>query len=313
MRNAFAAEVTALAKADERVVLLSGDIGNRLFNDFKAACPDRFLNCGVAEANMIGTASGLALSGLRPITYTITTFTTLRCLEQIRLDICYHNLPVVVVGVGAGLSYSALNATHHALEDLAVLRVLPNIVVLCPADQAEVHGALQAALAHNGPVYIRLGKKGEPTVHAQPPRFEIGKWIPLREGRDVCLLGVGTMAHVALEAAEMLAESGLQSSVYSCHTVKPLDERVLADACARHRVVVTIEEHAAAAGFGGAVAEWLGDHPEVRPAFHRFGTADRFMYEAGEQEHAREIFGLTPAAIAGRVRELAAKARVGVS
>jgi transketolase len=201
MRNAFASEVTAIAREDERVVLLSGDIGNRLFNDFKQHCDARFLNCGIGEANMISMAAGLALSGLKPITYTITTFTTLRCLEQIRLDVCWHNLPVVVVGVGCGLSYSSLNATHHALEDLAILRVLPNMTILAPADQAEVRASLRAAVAHNGPVYIRLGKKGEPKVHTSAPAFQIGKWIPVREGTDVCLLAVGNMVHVAQEAA----------------------------------------------------------------------------------------------------------------
>jgi transketolase len=304
MRNAFASEMTALAQQDARVVLLSGDIGNRLFNDFKDKAPGRFFNCGVAEANMIGMASGLALSGLRPVTYTITTFTTLRCLEQIRLDVCYHNLPVVIVGVGAGLSYSALNATHHALEDLAILRVMPNMTILCPADQSEVRGALGAALRHDGPVYVRLGKKGEPKVHATAPAFEIGRWIPLREGADACLLAVGTMASVAQEAAERLTAVGLSTRVYSCHTVKPLDTAVLSDAFSRFPVVASIEEHAAAGGFGGAVAEWLADRGPVRARFHRFGTADRFMYEAGEQEHAREIFGLTPEAIAHRVAAL---------
>lgn len=304
MRNAFASEVTALAAQNERVVLLSGDIGNRLFNDFKERCPGRFINCGVAEANMIGTAAGLALSGLRPITYTISTFTTLRCLEQIRLDICYHNLPVVVVGVGSGLSYSALNATHHALEDLAILRVLPNMTVLCPADQAEVRGALGAALAHDGPVYIRLGKKGEPTVHAQAPAFQIGRWIRTREGTDVCLLAVGTMVSVAVEAAEVLAARGVSAAVFSCHTVKPLDEDVLTDAFQRYAVVASVEEHSVLGGFGGGVAEWLTERPAGRARFHRFGTADRFMYEAGEQEHARELFGLTPSAIADNLAAL---------
>lgn len=304
MRNVFASEITALAREDERIVLLSGDIGNRLFNDFKQHCDGRFLNCGVAEANMIGMAAGLALSGLRPVTYTITTFTTLRCLEQIRLDVCYHNLPVVIVGVGSGLSYSSLNATHHALEDLAILRVMPNMTILCPADQAEVKAALGAACRHDGPVYIRLGKKGEPKVHAQAPAFQIGRWIPVREGADVCLLAVGNMVSVAQEAAGRLAAAGISTTVLSCHTVKPLDEGALAEVFAKYELVASVEEHSVLGGFGGSVAEWLCERPAVRARFHRFGTADRFMYVAGEQEYAREFFGLSPEAIAEQAAAL---------
>src|SRR5262245_37500104 len=162
MRNAFAAEVTALAGQDERVVLLMGDIGNRLFNDFRDRHPERFFNCGIAEANMTGMAAGMAACGLRPVTYTIAPFVTTRCLEQVRVDVCYHRLPVTIVGVGAGLSYASLGATHQACEDIAFLRALPGMTVVCPADPLEVRLALRAALRHPGPVYLRLGKKGEP-------------------------------------------------------------------------------------------------------------------------------------------------------
>ena len=158
MRNAFAQEITALAAEDKRIVLLSGDIGNRLFDPYKKQFPDRFYNCGVAEANMTSVAAGMALSGLRPVTYTIAAFNTVRCLEQIRVDVCYQGLPVVIVGVGGGLSYAALNATHHALEDVAFLRILPNMTVICPGDAWEVRAAVRAAIKHNGPVYVRLGK-----------------------------------------------------------------------------------------------------------------------------------------------------------
>src|ERR1700722_8982499 len=173
MRNAFASEMAALADKDERVVLLMGDIGNRLFNDFRAAHPRRFFNCGVAEANMTSMAAGMAACGLRPFTYTITPFATTRCLEQIRVDICYHHLPVVVVGVGAGLSYASLGGTHHACEEVAMLRALPDMTIVCPGDPLEVRLALRAALDWNRPLYLRLGKKGEPAVHAGTPQFII--------------------------------------------------------------------------------------------------------------------------------------------
>lgn len=160
MRNTFASEITELARHDEKVVLVSGDIGNKLFDGFKKVAGARFINCGAAEANMIGMAAGMAQCGLRPVVYTINSFLATRCYEQIRVDLCYHKLPVILVGVGAGLSYASLGATHHSLEDLAILRVLPHMKLVCPGDPVEVRLALRAALREDGPVYVRLGKKG---------------------------------------------------------------------------------------------------------------------------------------------------------
>ncbi len=213
MRNAFSAEITALAAEDERVILLSGDIGNRLFDDLKARSPNRFINCGVAEANMISMAAGMAMSGLRPFAYTINAFITTRCLEQIRVDVCYHHVPVTIVGVGAGLAYASLGGTHHSCEDISILRVLPHMTVICPGDPVEVRLAMRAALQHDGPVYIRLGKKGEAVVHQQPPPFAIGKGIIVRRGSDVCLLSSGNMLSVAMEASDELARREVHEDV----------------------------------------------------------------------------------------------------
>jgi transketolase len=301
MRNAFAAEITALAAEDDRVVLLSGDIGNRLFDDFKARAPGRFFNCGVAEANMIGVAAGMAMCGLRPVAYTITPFVTTRCLEQIRVDVCYHHVPVVIVGTGSGLSYASLGATHHSCEDIAFLRSLPHMTVVCPADPVEARLAVRAALAYDDPVYIRLGKKGEPVVHKQPPQFVIGKGIVVRPGREVGLLSTGNMLPVAVRAAELLGDKGVSAEVVSLHTVKPLDDALLADAFARFEAVVTVEEHSLLGGLGGAIAEWLVDRPGQKARLLRVGTGDTFIHEAGDQEYARRHFGLTPEAIAERV------------
>ncbi len=304
MRNAFADEITRLAKRDSRVVLLSGDIGNRLFNTYKAACPERFYNCGVAEANLIGMASGLAMSGMRPVAYTIVPFITTRCLEQIRVDLCYHHQPVVIVGVGGGLSYASLGATHHSCEDIAFLRALPEMSVVCPADAMEVRGALRAALAHDGPVYLRLGKKNEPVIHDHVPELRIGSSIRLRDGNDVAMLSTGNLLPVVLEAADLLAgRHQLSVRVESFHTVKPLDETCLRDVFASCRVVATIEEHSRLGGLGGAVAEWLTDHPATRARLVRVGCGDVFPHQAGSQDYARERFGLTTEGIARSIRE----------
>jgi transketolase len=281
---------------------LSGDIGNRLFDKFRAAHPSRFYNCGVAEQNMTGVAAGMAMTGMRPITYTIAPFVTTRCLEQIRTDICYHDLPVMVVAVGGGLSYAGLGPTHHACEDIAFLRAIPNMVVMCPADAWEVRAAMRAALQQDKPVYMRIGKRGEPKVHADTPAdFRIGKALTIAEGSDVCLLSTGTMLPDVIEAAHLLKTKGVSAQVVSFHTVKPLDEDCLAAAMARFRLVATIEEHSLIGGFGAAVAEWMVDHAAAPRAFLRFGTPDAFFKRSGEQEYAREQLGLGAHHIADRI------------
>jgi transketolase len=301
MRNAFAQEVTMLAEEDRRVVLLSGDIGNRLFDDYKRSFPERFYNCGVAEANMTSMAAGMAMCGLRPITYTITSFNTIRCFEQIKIDIAYHNLPVIIAGVGSGLSYAELGATHHSCEDIACLRGLPNMQIVNPADPLEVRLALRAALRQDHPVYLRLGKKGEPVIHDSEPFFAIGKGIVMREGRDVCLLGTGAIMPVVLAAAVELEKKGVSTRVVDFHTLKPLDEPLLDRTFAEVRLVVTVEEHNLIGGFGSAVAEWLARGPAKRAHLLCKGVADQFFCMAGNQDYARQHFGLTPDGIASDV------------
>ena len=301
MRNAFAAAITRLGEADPNLVMLAGDIGNRLFDSFKDRHPLRFYNCGVAEANMTGVAAGLAASGLRPITYTITPFNTLRCLEQIRLDICYPNLPVIVVGTGSGLSYASLGATHHSMEDIAVLRTLPNMHVVCPADPVEVGLAVEDALRLGRPTYIRLGKKGEPVIHSTPPNFTIGRGIELRAGGDVSILSVGNMLAVALQTADDLQAHGVSAQVVSMHTVKPLDDALLRAAFTSKKAVVVLEEHGLTGGAGSAVLEW-GNAQEVDlRKLLCIGGPDRFLSGCGGQRQARASLGLTAADIAPRI------------
>jgi len=301
VRNAFAAALTDFGETHSTLVMLAGDIGNRLFDAFKDRHPSRFYNCGVAEANMTGVAAGLAASGLRPITYTITPFNTLRCLEQIRLDVCYPDLPVIVVGTGSGLSYAGLGATHHSMEDIAVLRTLPNMHVVCPADPIEVRLALADALRLGRPTYIRLGKKGEPVIHATPPAFTIGRGIVVRDGGDIVILSVGNMLATALQTADQLQGQGVCAQVVSMHTVKPLDEELLGAAFAAKKVVVVLEEHGLAGGAGSAVLEWGNDRRVDLRKLLCIGGPDRFLSGCGSQLQARELCGLTAAAIVPRI------------
>ncbi|MEM7576713.1 MAG: transketolase C-terminal domain-containing protein [Planctomycetota bacterium] len=310
MRNAFRDAVYEWAKRDERVVLLSADIGNRMFDAFKADIPNRFYNVGIAEQNMIGLASGLAMSGLRPVCYTIANFTTYRVIEQIRVDLCYHHQPVIVAGVGGGLSYATLGSTHHSCEDIGMLRSLPGLDVLTPGDPPEVTACVELAKQKtDGPTYIRLGKKGEPPIHADVPTLKPATWITMPDGSDspdVELLSCGTVLPVAIDAAERLRSQGLGVALRSCVSVKPLDPSALEQAFTRSRLVVTLEEHSTQTGFGSAVAEWKADRELTAPlsaGLLRLGTPDVFLHRTGSQAYARKITGLTPDAILKRVTE----------
>lgn len=302
MRNAFADEMTRMCSANQKPILLSGDIGNKLFDKLKAAAPDQFLNCGVAEANMIGVAAGLAMSGFRPFAYTIVPFITTRVLEQIRVDLCYHNVPATVVGVGGGLSYASLGPTHHALEDIALLRVLPNMSVLCPGDALEVRACLKAAMLHDGPLYIRLGKRGEPIVHASEPKLTVGGSLELKPGKDCTILAVGNLLPEAMKAAETLAEQKIDVGVVSLVSVKPLDGERLTQSFARSKLVVSLEEHSVAGGAGSAILEWISDHDHsAMVKFMRIATPDSFYTQSGKQSYARQQLGLDAPAVAEKI------------
>jgi transketolase len=303
MRNTFAHELTALAAEDPRIVVLSGDIGNRLFDKFKKVAPERFFNCGIAEANMTGVAAGLALTGFRPVTYTITPFAVVRCLEQIRIDVCYHHLPVIIAGTGSGLSYAELGPTHHSLDDVAFMRALPGMTVVCPCDQTELRLAMRAALAQDGPVYLRLGKKGEPALHRSEPVFTLGRAITLRPGADTCILTSGPIAGVALACAELLERRGISARVESVHTVKPLDTGLLQELSGSYPVVAVLEEHGLIGGLGSAVSDWMAAQQGGSFRLVHFGTPDRFLERMGSQEYARTQVGLTPEHLAAALSQ----------
>ncbi len=293
MRNAFADEILSLALADERIVVLSGDIGNRLFDKFKAAMPERFHNCGVAEANMIALAAGLASSGLRPVCYTITPFVTTRCLEQIKLDVCYHSMPVTIVGTGSGLSYAALGSTHHSFEDIAIMRCLPGMRVLAPADAPELRNLLRITFEQSSPTYLRIGKKGEPVL-TEGRHFQPNRWQLMRKGHDATILSCGTILDEALAAAETLSADGIQVAVWNCATVKPLDLETLSSLSPAP--VFTLEEHSILGGFGSAIAEVLSTYSSP-PRLQRLGIPDIFLHDTGEQHESRAHCGIDAAGI----------------
>lgn len=292
MRTAFINALSALAAADERIWLVTGDLGYSVLEAFYERFPARYLNVGVAEQNMTGIAAGLASCGKVVFTYSIANFPTLRCLEQIRNDVCYHELPVKIVSVGGGYAYGPQGYTHHGLEDLAVMRTLPGMTVVAPGDPVETELATRAAAAAPGPCYLRLGKAREPVVHRQPPAFALGQAIRVREGRDVTLISTGGVLPFTLEAAKKLAaEYKIEARVLSMHTLKPLDAAAVASAVRETGGIITVEEHSVTGGLGSAVADVLAGLDEPRRPFRKFGAPDRLNRQIGSQAYLRAFGG----------------------
>lgn len=304
MRTAFIQTLIDLARTDERIYLLVGDLGYSVVEPFREEFPDRFINIGVAEQNMTGIATGLALSGKIVFTYSIGNFPTLRCLEQVRNDVCYHNANVKIVAIGGGLAYGALGMTHHATEDLAIMRALPNMTVVAPGDPVEAALATRAVSQWPGPCYLRLGKAGEPVVHRTPPDFQIGKAIMVRNGSDMTLIVTGGILYNSVQAAARLADQGIQARVLSMPTLKPLDAQSVLAAAQETGNIITVEEHSIIGGLGGAVAEALAESSNSSIAFKRLGINDSFCSQVGSQEYLREAYSLSAEGIAGEALQL---------
>lgn len=299
MRTAFARALVALAERDPRVFLLTGDLGYSVLEPFRERFPERFVNVGVAEQNMIGIAAGLAHSGNVVFVYSIANFPTLRCLEQIRNDVCYHDLPVRVVSVGGGLAYGSAGYTHHGVEDLAVMRALPGLSVFAPGDPLETELITQALLDLPGAAYLRLGKAAEPRVHESLPALELGRAIELIPGSDITLIATGGMLFAAREAALELARThALSVRLLSMHTLKPLDEAAVVAAARQTQLVVTCEEHSCIGGLGSAVADVMAALPAPRARLLKFALPDKASDVVGSQRFLLSRLG----SIADRVR-----------
>lgn len=291
MRNKFAQCLTKLAQNDDTLCLLYADIGNRLFDELKTVAGKRIINAGIAEANMATMASGMALMGFRPFIYTITPFTTARNFEQIKIDLAYAKQPVVIVGTGSGLSYANLGPTHHSFEDIALMRVLPNMQVVCPADSVELEVLMPQLTKVALPTYLRIGKKNEPLNYDEVPNLVIGKAHVLCKGDDIALLCTGTALHIGNQVQRMLTEIGFSVELVSMHTVKPLDEDYLYSIKQR-KLIVTIEEHSIIGGVGAAVCDWY-NFRNLSVQLLRFGIPDQFIDQLHSAEAARERIGLT--------------------
>jgi transketolase len=301
MRTRFFRELVDAASKDARIVLLTGDLGFGVVEPFVEACPGQFVNAGVAEQNMTGLAAGIALSGGKAFTYSIANFPTLRCLEQIRNDIAYHGADVTVVAVGGGLAYGQLGMSHHATEDLAIMRAIPGLAVAAPGDPVETGTVVRDLLAHGGPAYLRLGKAGEASVHEEGLRFERGESVQLRPAGQVALLSTGALLGEVCAAADLLEGHGIRAGIRSFPWLDPLDVEAIRAEASRCEVVVTVEEHSVVGGLGSAVAEVLAETRGAPPLL-RIALPAHYTSVVGDQQYLRSVYGLDSEAIARRVR-----------
>lgn len=298
--GAFGIAATELPETDATVVMLTSDL---LYYSglerFKNKYPERLYNMGIAEQNMVGVAAGMAKEGLIPFATTYATFATTRCCDQVRVNMGYMKLGIKLVGLTSGLSVGILGATHMSIEDMAIMRSIPNITILSPADCTETIKATIAAAHHKGPVYLRLtGVMGNPVVYNHDYDYEIGKAITLKEGTDINIIATGTMVFYALEASKELERKGISCKVVDMHTIKPLDEKCIKDAC-DGKLIVTMEEHSVIGGLGSAVSELLSGWNN-KPAQLIIGIADKYEH-AGTYEHLLEKYGLTTSQIVEKI------------
>lgn len=302
MRDTFVRTLIELAKEDKNIEIVTGDLGFGVLKPFWEALPDQFINAGIAEQNMTTVAAGMALEGKNVFTYSIGNFPTLRCLEQIRNDCAYHNANVKIVCVGGGFVYGSLGMSHHAMEDIAVMRALPDVVVICPGDLVEAEAATKAIAKHHGTCYLRLGRGGEKRIHKELPNFEIGKAIPVKKGEKVAIFSTGAIFEEVEEACALLNEAGIQPTVYTFPTVKPIDTDVIREIASTHEIIVTCEEHNLSGGFGSAVAEVLAELP-AHARLLRIGMNDQYSTLVGNQKYLRDQYGMSGKKIASKILE----------
>lgn len=303
MRNTIINAIHAAAKINKDIVFLTGDLGYSVIEQFQAELPDQIINAGIAEQNMIGVAVGLALAGKKVFVYSIVPFATMRCFEQIRVDVCYQNVDVTIIGVGGGFAYGTLGTTHYGLEDFALMRSLPNMKVIAPADSYEAAKLFEQVLNTKGPWYIRLNRGGEKNITERALSVQIGIGSVLRKGDKATIFSVGAISEVALEAAAVLEKDGIETEVVHLHTLKPLDKDLIKDRARTREAIVTIEEHTINGGLGSAVAEVLAEEGMSIP-FRRLGLEDKYLPYIGKQDFLRAKAGLSATTIVETIKKL---------
>ncbi len=293
MRTAYLEALYELASKNKDIMALISDNGAIVYDKFRRDFPEQYMNLGISESNMVAVAAGLASCGKIPFAYTISNFLTMRAFEFIRNDVCLQKQNVKLVGTGAGFAYSTLGPTHHATEDIALMRVLPGMTVICPASPMEVGKATRAAAEMDSPVFLRLGTNKENEIYTHDYDFEVGKGVLLKEGNDIAVISTGSIASDVLKAADELETDGIHVRVINIHTIKPLDEEIIVKAAEETGAVLTVEEHNISGGLGSAVAECIAENTSSKVKFSRLGLKDSFAKGYGKHSELKEQNGIS--------------------
>lgn len=300
MRTGIISAIHASMRKRKNVYFLTGDLGYSVLEEMQSEFPDRVIDIGVAEQNMVGIASGLALNGNKVYIYSIIPFVTMRCYEQIRNDICYHNLNVTILGVGAGLSYGILSATHFALEDIAIMRPLLNMSIFSPADETEAVLGMKHIIDDTSPLYLRIGKKAEPVIYEKPYAFNFGKGKVVKKGKDITIFATGPILFNVLHAVELLKKRNIDATVVDIHTIKPLDVQIIQRESMGKKMIVSVEEHSYFGGLGSAVAEVIASTKDT-PPLEIIAAPEKYPKKIGSHEYLRNEYGLSPEKIAKKI------------
>jgi len=304
MRNAVIEEIRQLAAEDPRIMVMTADLGYSVLEQFAEQFPNRFFNVGISEQIMTSSAAGMALCGNIVFTYSIGNFATLRCIEQIRNDVCYHNANVKIIAVGGGFAYGPLGMSHHATEDIAMMRTLPNMRVLVPADPEEALACVRYAVQVDGPCYIRLARRGEPVLYQKSNPFDIADIQPVITGDAAALLVCGPLLKNAIEAAEKLKKKGILIGVYSVPCIKPINCAAVCALANRYPLLVTVEEHEISGGLGGTIAEIVSEIAGLHSRVCRIGLRDEYTSIVGSHEYLCDCYGLSAENLAATVSNI---------
>lgn len=285
------------ALKNKKIFFLTGDLGHACEKEFKKNIPNQYINCGIAEQNMLGLAAGLALSGMKVFVYSISPFVTMRCFEQVKNDVCYQNVDVNIIGVGGGFTYGPYGNTHCSIEDIAVMRVLPNMKIVCPANPLETEQLTKQILNARGPIYMRIGRGKEP-IPQKRYSVTFGKGYKVKDGKDGVIITAGTILTECERTIELLAKRGLNFALINMHTIKPIDKDLVVDILDDFDTIFTVEEHSIIGGLGSAIAEIISEETRKNIRFKRFGVRDSYLHEIGSQEYLRDKHGISAQKIA---------------
>lgn len=288
------------ALKNNKIYFLTGDLGHACEEEFKKNIPNQYINAGIAEQNMMGVAAGLALSGMKVFVYSISPFVTMRCFEQVKNDVCYQNVDVNIIGVGGGLTYGPYGNTHCSIEDITVMRVLPNMKIICPANPMETEQLTKQILNMNGPTYMRIGRGREP-MPQKKYSVAFGEGYKVKDGKHGVIITAGTILTECERAIELLAKRGFNFALINMHTIKPIDKNLVIDTADNFDAIFTVEEHSIIGGLGSAIAEIISEDARKKIRFKRLGVRDSYLHEIGSQEYLRNKHGISAQKIADSI------------